>query len=174
MSHENLMNVLLKNIHPSLTTPNPDGGKAMREATAAVHAANDKKFRPDGDWQAELEYLDRLLKNSFTETQMKEAARNELAKLDTAVHNIELSLTQLRAALETQYIRRDEAAAIRKKIEHLMFELGEAQRLRERKIALNGSGIKAAREKDKLRPRWLELKKREADIRTATNLTREV
>jgi len=174
MSHQNLLNVLLKNIHPSLTALNPDGGKAMREATATVHAANDKKFRPDGDWQSELEYLNRLLNNSFPETQMKEAARNELAKHDSVVHTIETSLTQLRAALQTQFITRDDAAAIRQKVDVLSFELEEATRLRQRKIALNGSSIKAAREKDKLRPRWLELKKREADIRTATNLTREV
>ena len=71
MSHQNLMNVLLKNIHPSLTAANPDGTKTMREEVAAVHATNDAKFRPDGDWKSELEYLNRLLNNSFTEIQKK-------------------------------------------------------------------------------------------------------
>jgi uncharacterized coiled-coil DUF342 family protein len=134
-----------------------------------VQSSNRAKPLPDEtSWKQELEELNRSLNDSLTESEMKEYAASQLAKHDGVVNSIETEINRFRAALETQYLSQGDVKGIHQKIEGLEVELSEARRVRERSIRLNGAGITSAKEKDKKRPRWVELKKRAQVIHNAT------
>jgi hypothetical protein len=130
----------------------------------------------ESNWRQELEQLDRLLTGRLTESEAKEYAKSELSKHDGVVNTIETEIAQARAvaasATATSYLSVGDRKRIADKIESLESQLDDARRLRERSIRLNGAGIKAAKECDKQRPRWLELRKRERDIEAARSIGR--
>jgi len=126
----------------------------------------------ESNWRQELEYLDRLLTGRFTEAEGKEHARNELAKHDAIIHTIETELAQINTAIASasSFIPSSEKKRIARRIGFLELQLANARTLRERSILQCGAGIRAAKDADKLRPRWAELRKREQTIEAARSI----
>ena len=127
----------------------------------------------ESGWKQELEYLDRLLVGRLTEDEAKEYAKHELSKHDGVVHSIETELTRVREVLtSTSFLPRTERKRIEDRIESLESDVATARKRREQSILKCGAGIRAAKDADKLRPRWQELRKRQQAIESATNIAR--
>jgi len=124
-------------------------------------------------WKQELEQLDRLLTGRLTEAEAKEYAKSELAKHDGVVHTIEVELVRGRAVLtSTSFLPRADRKRLEDRIESLEGDLAIARKLREASILKCGSGIRAAKDADKHRPRWQELRQRQQTIEAATGFAR--
>jgi len=121
-------------------------------------------------WKQELEQLDRLLIGRLTEAEAKQWSESELAKHDGVVHLIEQQIAQAQQVLADQgaFLSRTEKKSIENRIESLQYDLTIARKKREQSIQKCGAGIKAAKDADKLRPRWQELRKRQQAIEMAT------
>src|SRR5579864_4855763 len=124
-------------------------------------------------WKQELEQLDRLLTGRLTEAEAKEYAKSELARHDGVVHTIEGELARGRAVLtSTSFLPRADRKRLEDRIESLEADLATARKLREASILKCGSGIRAAKDADKHRPRWQELRQRQQIIEAATGFAR--
>jgi len=128
----------------------------------------------ESNWKQELESLNQLLTGRLTEPEAKAYAKSELVKHDGVVHTIETEIAQAKAvaASATSFLSPVDRKRIADRLESLEFDLGQARRLRERSIRLCGGSIRDCKEADKLRPRWLELRKRTHDIEAARNIGR--
>jgi hypothetical protein len=129
----------------------------------------------ESSWKQELQQLDRLLVGRLTEGEAKEYARAQLAKHDGVVQTIETQFEQARDVLASAKFllpRSSERKRIEDGIESLESELVTARKQREQSILKCGSGIRAAKDADKLRPRWQELRKRQQAIDALTNFAR--
>jgi G3E family GTPase len=128
----------------------------------------------ESSWKQELEQLDRLLTGRLTESEAKEYAGAQLAKHDGVVHIIEAQIAQAREVLTsaTSFLPRSERKRIENRIESLESDLATVRKQREQSILKCGSGIRAAKDADNLRPRWQELRKRQQAIETATAVAR--
>jgi hypothetical protein len=129
-----------------------------------------KPVKDESSWRQELEQLDRLLEGRATESEAKQYAKSELARHDAIVNTIETAIAETRAveAAGSPYLSLTDRLRISRKMEALQYRLENAQKARERSIRLNGAGIKAAKDCDKQRPRWNELKKRRAAVEAAS------
>ena len=127
----------------------------------------------ESSWKQELEQLDTLLTGRLTEGEAKEYAKSELAKHDGVVHTIEADLARVRAVLaSTSFLPRTEKNRLEDRIESLEAELVSARKKREQSILKCGAGIRAAKEADKSRPRWQELRQRQQAIESARGIAR--
>jgi hypothetical protein len=128
----------------------------------------------ESSWKQELEQLDRLLTGRLTEAEAKDYAKNELAKHDGVVNTIEKQIAQVKDVLATGsvFVPRTEKLHLESRIESLESHLATARKQREQSILKCGAGIRAAKDADKLRPRWRELTKRQQVIENATKIAR--
>jgi hypothetical protein len=126
----------------------------------------------ESNWRQELEYLDTLLTGRFTESEAKEHAKNELVRHDSIIHTIETEIAQTSAAVASasSFIPPSTQKRIARKVDSLELQLANARKLRERSILQSGGAIRDCKEADKLRPRWLDLRKREQSIQAARNI----
>jgi hypothetical protein len=128
----------------------------------------------ESGWRQELDYLNRLLEGRPTEPEAKQQAKNELEKHDGVVNTIETEIAQVRAltASANSFLSPLDRKRLADRLEALEEQLREAHKLRERSIRKSGGAIKDCKEADKLRSRWLELKKRDRDIDAARSVGR--
>jgi len=128
----------------------------------------------ESSWKQELEQLDRLLTGRLTEAEAKEYAKGELAKHDGVVHTIEKQIAQAKDVLAagTSFLPRGERQRLENRIESLEVDLATARKSREQSVLKCGAGIRAAKDADKHRPRWQELRKRQQAIEVATAVAR--
>jgi hypothetical protein len=127
----------------------------------------------ESGWKQELEQLDRLLIGRLTEGEAKEYAETELAKHDGVVNTIETEIARGRAVLtSTSFLPRADRKRLEDRIESLEGDLANARKLREQSILKHGAGIRAAKDADKHRPRWQELRQRQQTIEAATGYAR--
>ncbi len=128
----------------------------------------------ESSWKQELVQLDRLLTGRLTEAQAKEHAQSELARHDGIVNTIEKQIAQAKDVLAagTSFLPRGDKLRLESRIESLEYDLATARKQREQSILKCGSGIRAAKDADILRPRWQELRKRQQAIEAATNIGR--
>lgn len=134
----------------------------------------EKHIVDESSWKQELEQLDRLLTGRLTEAEAKQWAETELAKHGGVVHLIERQITQAEQVLNEQnaFLPRTDKRDIERKIESLQYDLSIARKKREASISKCGSGIRAARDADKFRPRWQELRRRQQGIEKARDVAR--
>lgn len=128
----------------------------------------------ESSWKQELEQLDRLLVGRLTETEAKEYANNELAKHDGVVHTIEKQIAQAKDVFAegSSFLSRGERQRLENRIESRQYDLSAARKKREQSINKCGAGIKAAKDADKLRSRWQELRRRQQGIDKARAVAR--
>jgi hypothetical protein len=128
----------------------------------------------ESSWKQELEQLDRLLTGRLTESEAKEYAGAQLAKHDGVVHIIEKQIAHAQQVLTEQsaFLSRTDKKGIEDRIESLQYDLGVARKKREQSILKCGAGVKAAKDADKLRPRWQELRRRQQGIDKARDVAR--
>jgi hypothetical protein len=134
----------------------------------------EKPLVDESSWKQELEQLDRLLTGRLTEAEARGYAENELAKHDGVVHVIEKQIAQAQQVLSEQgaFLPRTDNRDIENRIESLQYDLSVARKKREQSINKCGAGIKAAKDADKLRPRWQELRRRQQGIDKARDIAR--
>jgi len=194
----NFGNLLSKTTDPATITIDPiENQKKVLADVARVNEINTAKRdarQKDLQWRDELQELDRRLAGSWTEAQAKDNLKATTDGHNTIVKNFETEIVRLRKLLATPYLNlhsgwSDEVTeprvtssqnghvgqacgcdgcAILKRIEHNQYELGQAKITRDRKIRLAASWVEGAKQCDKLRPRWKELKERAAIIDQAT------
>jgi len=128
----------------------------------------------ESSWKQELEQLDRLLTGRLTEPEAKEYANTELAKHDGVVHTIEKQIARAEQVLTEQsaFLPRTEKKSLENRIESLQWDLGVARKKREQSILKCGAGIKAAKDADKLRARWQQLRRRQQGLDEARGVAR--
>jgi hypothetical protein len=128
----------------------------------------------ESSWKQELEQLGRLLTGRLTEPEAKEWANSELTKHDGVVNTLEKQIAQAKDALAAgaSFLPRADKLRLESRIESLESDLATARKQREQSILKCGSGIRGAKDADKLRPRWQELRKRQQAIEAATNIGR--
>lgn len=134
----------------------------------------EKPILDESSWRQELEQLDRLLTGRLTEAEARGYAETELAKHDGVVHIIEKQIAQAEQVLSEQgtFLPRTEKKDIENRIEALQYDLSVARKKREQSINKCGAGIKAAKDADKLRPRWQELRRRQQGIEKVRDIAR--
>lgn len=128
----------------------------------------------ESSWKQELESLDTLLTGRLTEAEAKDYAANELAKHDGVVSTIEKRIAHAQQVLTEQsaFVSRTEKKSIEDRIESLHHELSVARKKREQSILKCGAGIKAAKDADKFRSRWQDLRRRQQGIDKARDVVR--
>lgn len=137
-------------------------------------SAVEKPIVDESSWKQELEQLDRLLTGRLTEGEAREYANSELAKHDEVVHFIEKQIAQAEQVLTEQsaFLSARDKKDVQNRIESLQYDLSIARKKREQSINKCGAGIKAAKDADKLRPRWQELRRRQQGIEKVRDITR--
>lgn len=150
---------------------------------------------PEKNWREELAQLESLLKGAQTEKEAKQSCDAISAEFNGYVKDIEGKVKTLRDLLKSKNITTHpgwtgqeteqrvfgtrtgyksgtacgcDGCVILGKLEGLEYKLSEAKRIRETKIKIAGSWIKGAHERDKLRPRLAELRKREVETQAAS------
>lgn len=195
----NAFNLITKNTPADLMTVdlnNNDGVKRAQE----VHRINDARKDPEADWRNELADIERQLTGASTEQEAKQHADAVEREHNEVVKSIEGTIKELHQLLKTPHLKvhtgwngeirmrssREEklagsgqlcgcdACVLLIKIERLDDALQTAKKQRERAIRISGSQVASSKERDKLRPRYRELKQREHEVDAATSKIRSI
>jgi len=187
------LNVVRKTADDNNLTIYGDETTKAREMVDRVDATNRANQRQEAEWRAELESIEHQVAGAWTEEQAKQNADAVTRQHNQIVRDIEGNIKELRKVLETPFLNThvgfsttDKEPLVRKgklcgcdgcsiltKIERFEYALPQAKQHRERAIKLAGSAINSSRERDKLRPRLAELRKRAAQIDDAVSRTSE-
>lgn len=134
----------------------------------------EKPIVDESSWKQELEQLDRLLTGRLTEAEAKTYAESELLRHDGVVLSIEKQIAQAQQVLTEQgaFLSRTDRKGIENRVESLQYDLSIARKKREQSILKCGAGIKAAKDADKLRRRWQELRRKQQGIDKARDIAR--
>jgi GrpB-like predicted nucleotidyltransferase (UPF0157 family) len=147
-----------------------------RNTMSKSESVVDPPIVDESSWRQELEYLDRLLTGRLNEVEAKTYADTELTKHNRLVQALEKELLQVEHVLSTAeqsaFLPRAEKKDMLSRVESLKYDLAEARKRREQSILKCGAGIKAAKDCDKLRSRWRELREREKLLRRARDISR--
>jgi hypothetical protein len=195
---QNGLNLVLRNTPDGLMTVDPNNNDGVK-AAQAVHAINDARRQPEADWRAELADLERQLAGAWTEQEAKQRAEAVIREHNDGVYRLEDGIKELKKLLKAPHLAvhsgwsglvrmtgsREEkgiggqlcgcdGCVLLGKIESAEYALAEAKRQREKAIRLTGSSIKSSKERDKLRPRYKELKQREQEVDAATSKIRAI
>ena len=128
----------------------------------------------ENNWRQELYELNNRLEHAATESQAKDAAAEELKVHNDAIRGIEKEIDSVKGLLKdsAEYLTGFDRKRISDKIEGLEDKLKTANARRERSIRLSGACVRDAKELDKGRSRWKELKKRADSIERARSVAK--
>ena len=196
---QNGLNLITKNTPPDIMTIDPNNNDGVKFAQE-VHRINDAKKDPEADWRNELADLERQLTGASTEQEAKQHADAIEREHNETIKGIEGTIKELRELLKTPHLTvhtgwngairmrssREEKLAgsgqlcgcdgcvLLIKIEKLEDALQTAKKQRERAIRISGSQVASSKDRDKLRPRYRELKRREHEVDAATSKIRSI
>lgn len=122
------------------------------------------------EWRSELEDLDRRLKGAPTAEQAEAALKSLMSSIAGASAAYREQIAAAKEALKEHWLTPLERTHLNNKIEVLDGELSQLVRDTRVRLAHAEARAKDAKELDRLRPRWEELKKRAKDVDAALSI----